>query len=62
MRYLEHEGYSVSRAEFEMNLFEKLNDRRFVDDGSFVDYRNKLGLSVGSAVCVTVAGPTVTGG
>lgn len=29
---LEHEGHQVSRAEFEMNLFEKLNDRRFVDD------------------------------
>ncbi len=32
LRYLEHEGHSVSRAEFEMNLFEKLNDRRFLDD------------------------------
>jgi predicted nucleotidyltransferase component of viral defense system len=34
LRYLEHEGHSVSRAEFEMNLFEKLNDRRFLDDMS----------------------------
>lgn len=32
LRYLEHEGHSVSRAEFEMNLFEKLNDKRFLDD------------------------------
>jgi predicted nucleotidyltransferase component of viral defense system len=32
LRYLEHEGHQVSRAEFELNLFEKLNDRRFLDD------------------------------
>lgn len=32
LHYLEHEGHLVSRAEFEMNLFEKLNDRRFLDD------------------------------
>jgi len=30
--YLEHEGHPVTRAEFEMNLFEKLSDRRFLDD------------------------------
>ncbi len=46
LRYLEHEGHSVSRAEFEMNLFEKLRDRRFLDDmapllttGTNWDYR-----------------------
>ena len=32
LRYLEHEEHCVSRAEFEMNLFEKLSDRRFLDD------------------------------
>ena len=32
LRYLEHEEHKISRAEFEMNLFEKLNDRRFLDD------------------------------
>ena len=32
LRYLEHEEHQISRAEFEMNLFEKLNDRRFLDD------------------------------
>jgi len=32
LRYMEHEEHQVSRAEFEMNLFEKLNDRRFLDD------------------------------
>ncbi len=32
LRYLEHEEHQVSRAEFEMNLFEKLDDRRFLDD------------------------------
>lgn len=32
LHYLAHEGHPVSRAEFEMNLFEKLNDRRFLDD------------------------------
>lgn len=46
LRYLEHEGHQVSRAEFEMNLFEKLSDRRFLDDmapllttGTNWDYR-----------------------
>jgi predicted nucleotidyltransferase component of viral defense system len=46
LQYLEHEGNSVSRAEFEMNLFEKLTDRRFLDDmapllitGTNWDYR-----------------------
>jgi len=44
--YLEHEGHQVPRAEFELNLFGKLNDRRFLDDigpllttGSSWDYR-----------------------
>ncbi len=32
LRYLEHEEHQVSRAEFELNLFGKLNDRRFLDD------------------------------
>jgi predicted nucleotidyltransferase component of viral defense system len=32
LRYLKHEGHQVSRAEFEMNLLEKLCDRRFLDD------------------------------
>jgi len=32
VKYLEHEGHPVSRAEFELNLFEKLSDRRFLDD------------------------------
>lgn len=46
LRYLEHEEHQVSRAEFEMNLFEKSNDRRFLDDigpllttGASWDYR-----------------------
>lgn len=46
LRYLEHEEHQVSRAEFELNLFGKLNDRRFLDDigpllttGSSWDYR-----------------------
>ena len=30
--YVEHEEHQISRAEFEINLFEKLNDRRFLDD------------------------------
>lgn len=45
-RYLEHEGHPVSRAEFEMNLFGKLTDWRFLDDmapllttGANWDYR-----------------------
>ena len=32
LQYLEYEGHKGSQAEFEMNLFEKLNDRRFLDD------------------------------
>jgi len=32
LRYLEHEEHQVSRAEFELNLFDKLNNRRFLDD------------------------------
>jgi predicted nucleotidyltransferase component of viral defense system len=32
MRYLEHEGNSIYRAEFERNLLEKLNDPRFTED------------------------------
>jgi predicted nucleotidyltransferase component of viral defense system len=32
LKYMEHEGHQVSRAEFELNLFEKLGDRRFLDD------------------------------
>jgi predicted nucleotidyltransferase component of viral defense system len=31
-RYLEHDGLRVSRAEFEMNLHEKLNDKTFLSD------------------------------
>lgn len=32
LRHLEHEEHQVSRAEFELNLFGKLNDRRILDD------------------------------
>ncbi len=32
LQYLEHEQRKVSRAEFEMNLFEKLDDQRFFDE------------------------------
>ena len=32
LRYMEHEGRRVSRAEFEENLLSKLNDPRFLDD------------------------------
>ena len=32
LRYLEHEGLRVSRAEFEMNLREKLSDKSFLSD------------------------------
>lgn len=46
LRYLKHEGHPVSRAEFEQNLFEKLSDKRFLDDiapllttGSSWDYQ-----------------------
>jgi len=31
-RYLEHDGQSVARAEFEMNLHEKLSDETFLSD------------------------------
>ena len=29
---MEYEEHQISRAEFEMNLFEKLDDSRFLDD------------------------------
>ncbi|MCX5812536.1 MAG: nucleotidyl transferase AbiEii/AbiGii toxin family protein [Proteobacteria bacterium] len=32
LQYMEHEGHKVSRAEFEQNLLEKLNDPNFVED------------------------------
>lgn len=32
LEYMEHEGHRVSRAEFEMNLLEKLRDSRFLED------------------------------
>lgn len=32
LKYMEYEGHQFSRAEFEMNLLEKLNDQRFLDD------------------------------
>nr|WP_232319815.1 nucleotidyl transferase AbiEii/AbiGii toxin family protein [Prosthecochloris sp. HL-130-GSB] len=32
LQYMEHEQHKVSRAEFEMNLFEKLDDSRFLED------------------------------
>ncbi len=32
LRYMEYEAHQISRAEFEMNLFEKLDDFRFLDD------------------------------
>jgi predicted nucleotidyltransferase component of viral defense system len=32
LHYMEHEQHKVSRAEFEKNLFEKLDDLRFIDD------------------------------
>lgn len=32
LKYMEHEGHRVSRAEFEMNLSEKLQDPRFLED------------------------------
>lgn len=32
LRYMEHEGHKVSRAEFEKNLLEKLDDPRFLQD------------------------------
>ena len=32
LRYMEHEQQKVTRAEFEMNLFEKLDDSRFHED------------------------------
>jgi len=32
LRYMNHEGHSVSRAQFEQNLHEKESDRDFMDD------------------------------
>ena len=32
LQYMEHEGHKVSRAEFEKNLIEKLNDKSFIVD------------------------------
>jgi len=32
LKYMEHEGHSVTRAEFEMNFAPKLEDREFLDD------------------------------
>ena len=32
LQYMEYEEHQLSRAEFEMNLFEKLDDSRFLDD------------------------------
>ncbi|WP_416145966.1 nucleotidyl transferase AbiEii/AbiGii toxin family protein [Prosthecochloris sp. SCSIO W1101] len=32
LQYMEHEQHKVARAEFEMNLFEKLDDPRFHED------------------------------
>ena len=32
LQYMEYEEHQISRAEFEMNLFEKLDDFRFLDD------------------------------
>ena len=32
LKYMEHEGHRVSRAEFEQNLSEKLQDHRFLED------------------------------
>jgi len=32
LRYMEHERHTVTRAEFEMNLLEKLDDPRFLGD------------------------------
>lgn len=32
LNYMEHDNHKVSRAEFEMNLFEKLDDPRFLKD------------------------------
>lgn len=32
LQYMEHEGHKVSRAEFEQNLLEKLNDPNFIED------------------------------
>ena len=34
MRYMEHAGARVSRAEFEANLAEKIADRAFTDDAA----------------------------
>jgi predicted nucleotidyltransferase component of viral defense system len=32
LKYMEHEGHTMSRAEFEQNLFEKLEDSGFIED------------------------------
>jgi len=32
LQYMEYEEHRISRAEFEMNLFEKLDDSRFLED------------------------------
>jgi len=32
LKYMEHEGHRVTRAEFEKNLFEKFQDTRFLED------------------------------
>lgn len=32
LQYMEHEGHRISRAEFEKNLSEKLQDPRFLED------------------------------
>jgi predicted nucleotidyltransferase component of viral defense system len=32
LKYMEHEGHKVSRAEFEKNLSEKFQDSRFLED------------------------------
>ena len=32
LKYMEHEGHRVSRAEFEKNLSEKFQDLRFLED------------------------------
>ena len=32
LQYMEYEKHQISRAEFEMNLFEKLEDSRFLED------------------------------
>ena len=46
LKYMEHEGHKMSRAEFEQNLLEKLEDSSFIEDigplliaGSPFDFR-----------------------